>query len=32
MSRLNDALLSFPHIMMGLVVIAALGSSIPVLS
>ena len=31
MSRLNDALLSFPHIMMGLVVIAALGSSIPVL-
>jgi len=31
MSRVNDALLSFPHIMMGLVVIAALGSSIPVL-
>jgi peptide/nickel transport system permease protein len=31
MSRLNDALLSIPHIMMGLVVIAALGSSIPVL-
>jgi peptide/nickel transport system permease protein len=30
-SRLNDALLSFPHIMMGLVVIAAVGSSIPVL-
>jgi peptide/nickel transport system permease protein len=30
-SRLNDALLSFPHIMMGLIVIAALGSSIPVL-
>jgi len=31
MSRLNDALLSFPHIMMGLVAIAALGSSVPVL-
>jgi peptide/nickel transport system permease protein len=31
LSRLNDALLSFPTIMMGLVVIAALGSSIPVL-
>jgi peptide/nickel transport system permease protein len=31
MSRVNDALLSFPHLMMGLVVIAALGSSIPVL-
>lgn len=31
LSRLNDALLSFPHIMMGLVVIAALGSSVPVL-
>lgn len=30
-SRLNDALLSFPTIMMGLVVIAALGSSIPLL-
>jgi peptide/nickel transport system permease protein len=31
MSRLNDALLSIPTIMMGLVVIAALGSSIQVL-
>jgi peptide/nickel transport system permease protein len=31
LSRLNDALLSFPHIMMGLVVIAAFGSSVPVL-
>ena len=30
-SRLNDALLSFPTIMLGLVVIAALGSSIPIL-
>lgn len=30
-SRINDALLSFPTIMTGLVVIAALGSSIPVL-
>lgn len=30
-SRVNDALLSIPHIMMGLVVIAALGSSILVL-
>lgn len=31
MSRLNDALLSFPTIMMGLVIVAALGSSITVL-
>jgi peptide/nickel transport system permease protein len=31
LSRLNDALLSFPTIMMGLVVIAALGSSVPIL-
>jgi peptide/nickel transport system permease protein len=31
MCRINDALLSFPHMMMGLVVIAALGSSVPVL-
>lgn len=31
LSRVNDALLSIPHIMLGLVVIAALGSSIPVL-
>lgn len=30
-SRLNDALLSFPTIMMGLVAVAALGSSIPLL-
>ena len=30
-SRINDALMSFPTIMMGLVVIAALGSSIPIL-
>lgn len=31
LSRFNDALLSFPTIMMGLVIIAALGSSIPIL-
>lgn len=31
LSRLNDSLLSFPTIMMGLVVVAALGSSVPVL-
>ena len=31
LSRVNDALLSFPTIMMGLVIIAALGSSIPIL-
>jgi peptide/nickel transport system permease protein len=31
MCRLNDALLSIPGIMLGLVVIAALGSSIPIL-
>ena len=30
-SRMNDALLSFPTIMLGLVVVAALGSSIPIL-
>jgi peptide/nickel transport system permease protein len=30
-SRLNDAFLSFPTIMLGLVVVAALGSSVPVL-
>ncbi|WP_371229611.1 ABC transporter permease [Roseovarius sp. 2305UL8-3] len=30
-SRINDAFLSFPTIMLGLVVIAALGSSIPIL-
>lgn len=30
-SRANDALLSIPHVMMGLVIIAALGSSIPIL-
>jgi peptide/nickel transport system permease protein len=30
-SRINDAFLSFPTIMLGLVVVAALGSSIPVL-
>lgn len=31
LSRLNDVLLSIPHIMIGLVVVAALGSSIPVI-
>lgn len=31
MSRINDAFLSLPTIMLGLVVVAALGSSIPVL-
>ncbi len=31
LSRIDDALLSLPTIMMGLIVIAALGSSIPVL-
>ena len=31
LSRLNDALLSIPGILMGLVVVAALGSSIPIL-
>lgn len=31
MSRVNDAFLSMPTIMLGLVVVAALGSSIPVL-
>ena len=31
LSRLNDALLSIPSIMMGLVMIAALGSTIPLL-
>ena len=31
LSRLNDALLSLPNIMLGLLVIAAFGSSIPVL-
>lgn len=31
MSRLNDAFLSLPTIMLGLVVVAAVGSSIPVL-
>ncbi len=31
LSRLNDALLSVPGILLGLVVIAALGSSIPIL-
>lgn len=30
-SRINDAFLSFPTIMLGLVVVAALGSSVPVL-
>ncbi len=31
MSRINDAILSLPTIMLGLVVVAAIGSSIPVL-
>ena len=31
MSRINDAVLSLPTIMLGLVVVAALGSSIPIL-
>ena len=31
LSRFNDAFLSIPHIMLGLVVIAAIGSSIPIL-
>lgn len=31
MSRINDAILSLPSIMLGLVVVAAIGSSIPVL-
>ncbi|NKC17097.1 MAG: ABC transporter permease subunit [Gammaproteobacteria bacterium] len=31
MSRVNDAILSLPTIMLGLIVIAALGSSIPIL-
>jgi peptide/nickel transport system permease protein len=31
LSRLNDALMSIPGILMGLVVVAALGSSIPIL-
>jgi peptide/nickel transport system permease protein len=30
-SRINDAFLSFPTIMLGLVVVAALGSSVPIL-
>ena len=31
LSRFNDAFLSIPHIMLGLVVIAAVGSTIPIL-
>ncbi|MEO1193725.1 MAG: ABC transporter permease [Pseudomonadota bacterium] len=31
LSRTNDAFLSFPNIMLGLIVVAAVGSSIPVL-
>ena len=31
LSRVNDAFISIPHIMMGLVIIAAVGSSIPIL-
>jgi len=31
LSRVNDAFLSIPHIMLGLVVIAAIGSTIPIL-
>ena len=30
-SRVNDAFISIPHIMMGLVIIAAVGSTIPIL-
>ena len=31
LSRVNDAFLSIPHIMLGLIVIAAVGSTIPIL-
>ena len=31
LSRINDAFISIPHIMMGLVIIAAVGSTIPIL-
>lgn len=31
LSRVNDAFLSIPHIMLGLIVIAAIGSTIPIL-
>ncbi|BBO73234.1 peptide ABC transporter permease [Desulfosarcina widdelii] len=31
LSRVNDAIVSMPHIMLGLVVIAAIGSTIPIL-
>jgi peptide/nickel transport system permease protein len=31
LSRINDAFLSIPHIMLGLIVIAAVGSTIPIL-
>ncbi len=31
LSRVNDAFISIPHIMMGLVIIAAVGSTIPIL-
>jgi peptide/nickel transport system permease protein len=31
LSRVNDAFMSIPHIMMGLIVIAAVGSTIPIL-
>ncbi len=31
LSRLNDAVLSFPNIMLGLIIVAAFGSSIPLL-
>jgi peptide/nickel transport system permease protein len=31
LSRLNDALLSLPHIMFGLIIVAAIGSSVPIM-
>ncbi len=31
LSRINDALLSLPHIMLGLIVVAAIGSSVPIM-
>ena len=31
LSRVNDAFISIPHIMLGLVIIAAIGSTIPIL-
>ena len=31
LSRVNDALLSLPHIMFGLIIVAAIGSSVPIM-